>query len=68
MIDMDALKSAFGDINAAMDEISRFRQEALPQMAQSILEFNQLTTTSEEAIQRMEQAKQARPMLQISAD
>ena len=68
MIDMDSLKSAFGDINAAMDEISRFRQEALPQMAQSILEFNQLTTTSEETIQRMEQAKQARPMLQISAD
>ena len=39
--------NAFGDINIALDEISRYRQEALPQMAHSILELDQLTTEAE---------------------
>ena len=67
MLQMDSLKSAFADINSAMDEISRFRREALPKMAESILEFDQLTAQGEAAIERMEQAKQARPTLQIDA-
>ncbi len=64
-LDMDALKSAFSDINAAMDEISRYRREALPQMAQSILEFDKLATESEAAIEKMEQGKEARPVLDL---
>ena len=67
MLQMDSLKSAFADITSAMDEISRFRREALPKMAESILEFDQLTAQGEAAIERMEQAKQARPTLQIDA-
>ena len=67
MLDIDSLKSAFADINAAMDEISRFRQEALPKMAQTILEFNELTAGGEAAIQQMEKGRQARPALQIEA-
>ena len=57
MLDMDALKSAFSDINAAMDEISQFRRDALPQMAKNILEFDQLTAEGEKAIKKMEQAR-----------
>ncbi len=68
MLEMEALKSAFADINAAMDEISRYRQEALPRMAQAILEFNELTAKGEEAIQRMEHGNRARPALQIEAE
>ena len=67
MLQMDSLKSAFADITSAMDEISRFRREALPKMAESILEFDQLTAQGEAAIERMEKAKQARPTLQIDA-
>ncbi len=68
MLDIDSLKSAFADINAAMDEISRFRQEALPKMAQTILEFNEMTAGGEAAIQQLEKGRQARPALQIEAE
>jgi len=67
MLDMDALRSAFTDINAAMEEISRFRREALPTMATTILEFDELTDAAEEAVERMEQAHQATPLIQIEA-
>lgn len=67
-LDMESLKSAFIDITAAMDEISRFRQEALPQMAQTILEFDQLTAEGEAAIQKLEEAKEVSPLLQIEVE
>ena len=54
MLDMESLKSAFSDINIALDEISRYRQEALPQMAHSILELDQLTSEAEQAIEKHE--------------
>ena len=66
-LDMDALKSAFADITVAMDEISRFRQEALPQMAQSILEFDELAAAGEASIRKLEEGRQVRPLLQIEA-
>jgi uncharacterized protein YaaN involved in tellurite resistance len=67
MIDMGALKSAFTDINAAMDEIARYRQEALPQMAQAILEFDELTRSGEKAIQKLEESERAAPKLRLDA-
>jgi len=67
MLDMDALKSAFADINIAMDEISRFRQEALPRMAQTIVEFDELTARGEEAVQKYEQSQRSQPALQLEA-
>ena len=33
MLDMESLKQAFADIDAALDEISKYRREALPTMA-----------------------------------
>jgi uncharacterized protein YaaN involved in tellurite resistance len=50
---MDALKSAFADINAALDEISRFRQEALPQMANTILELDRMSAAGEERVRAL---------------
>ncbi len=67
-LDMESLKGAFADITAAMDEISRYRQEALPQMAQTILEFDKLTDEGEAAVQRLEEAREVRPLLQIEPD
>ena len=67
MLDMDALKSAFNDINDAMDEISRYRQEALPRMAQTIIEFDQLAERGEEAILKLERGDAAAPQLRLDA-
>ncbi|MDX1431649.1 MAG: toxic anion resistance protein [Gammaproteobacteria bacterium] len=67
MIDLDALKSAFVDINTAMDEIARFRQDALPKMAQAILEFDELTREGEKSMKKLEQAERARPGLRLEA-
>ena len=64
MLDMQALTSAFADIDTALDEISRYRQEALPTMAGSILELDQLTARSEQAIERMESGRAATTKLE----
>jgi uncharacterized protein YaaN involved in tellurite resistance len=59
MLDMEALRSAFDDIDTALDEISRFRREALPTMADTILELDQLTAETEETIEQMESGRAA---------
>jgi uncharacterized protein YaaN involved in tellurite resistance len=59
-LDMEALKSAFVDINAAMDEIATFRRDALPKMAGTILELEKLTQQGDQAIRKMEQGNRAR--------
>jgi uncharacterized protein YaaN involved in tellurite resistance len=53
MIEMNALKSAFADINAALDEISRFRQSALPQMAKTIIDLDRLSTEGEKRVRQL---------------
>jgi uncharacterized protein YaaN involved in tellurite resistance len=68
MLDMESLRSAFGDINIALDEISRYRQEALPQMAHSILELDELTTEAEKAIEKHERGTLAAGSLNIEVD
>jgi uncharacterized protein YaaN involved in tellurite resistance len=55
MLSMDNLKVAFQDINAALADIATYRQQALPQMAQQILELNDLSRKQEAAIEKMEQ-------------
>jgi uncharacterized protein YaaN involved in tellurite resistance len=59
MLDMESLKQAFADIDTALDEISRYRREALPTMAGTILELDQLTAETEEAIENMERGRTA---------
>jgi uncharacterized protein YaaN involved in tellurite resistance len=59
MLDMESLRAAFADIDAALDEISTYRREALPTMATTILELDALTAESEAAIERMEQGRSA---------
>lgn len=64
-LDMDTLKKAFIDINAALDDISTFRKKALPQMADTILEMDALTKATEAAIQRMERGTKAEPVVSL---
>lgn len=54
MLDVEKLKQSFKDINEAMDEITNFRTNALPKMAESIKEFDELTVKGE---QRMEELR-----------
>jgi uncharacterized protein YaaN involved in tellurite resistance len=65
---MDSLKTAFADIQTAIDDISNFRRNALPQMAQTVLELDKLTTTAGKSIQSIENANQNRPQIRIDVD
>ncbi len=68
MLDMESLSSAFADINTALDEISRYRREALPQMASTILELDRMTEEGEKSIGRLEQADTATSALQLDVE
>ncbi len=67
ILDMDSLRSAFEDINIALGEISRYRKEALPQMANTILELDRLTAEGEAAIGRLEEGQSASPSIELEA-
>jgi uncharacterized protein YaaN involved in tellurite resistance len=67
MLDMESLTSAFADINIALEEISRYRRDALPQMAQSIVEMDKLTTEAEKTIDKYERGSAAARALDVEA-
>ncbi|KJF82218.1 toxic anion resistance protein [Photobacterium angustum] len=56
-LDISKLKQAFSNINAALNDISQYRVKALPQMAQSIVEMDQLTEQMESRIKDAEKGK-----------
>jgi uncharacterized protein YaaN involved in tellurite resistance len=64
-IDMNALKSAFADINQALTDLSQFRVNALPQMASTVLELDKITSDAEKTIKELEKGNQARPEIKI---
>jgi uncharacterized protein YaaN involved in tellurite resistance len=68
MLDMESLRQAFRDINSAFDEISRYRREALPQMAATILELDNLAAESEEAIERLEKGQASTSALTLDLE
>jgi uncharacterized protein YaaN involved in tellurite resistance len=67
-LDISVLKQAFTDVNAALSDISRFRQEALPKMANSILEMDKLTKDTEESITRLERGTEVSPAMYLELD
>ena len=56
-LDMESLKQAFGDVRDALDDISRYRREALPKMAERIVAMDKLAEESEQTIRKMEHAE-----------
>lgn len=56
-LNMEVLKTAFADIRAALEDVAKFRQEALPQMAQAIVELDKLSSEAGKAITNIENAK-----------
>lgn len=55
-ISVEDLKSAFSDTFDAFDQISTFKQEALPQMRTAIDELKQLTEDGEKRLEQIEKA------------
>lgn len=64
-LDMESLKRAFGDLRTAMEDIASFRSQALPQMAQTVLELDRLTTESRNAIEKMEKGNRMKPKITV---
>ena len=67
-LDMESLKSAFSDITAAIDEISDYRQKALPQMAQQIDELGNLAAAGQQAVDRLADGRAAQDRLKLVDD
>jgi uncharacterized protein YaaN involved in tellurite resistance len=58
-LNIDVLKQAFSDIRAALEDVARYRQEALPRMAQSILEMDRMSKEADAQIRKVENAERA---------
>lgn len=53
-VSLDTMRSAFNDLFAAVDEISNYKQNALPVMKRTIEEFSKLAARGEEKMQQLE--------------
>jgi len=57
-LDIATLKSAFDDIRAALDDVAKFRQEALPKMADAIVELDRISADASRELDTMASARQ----------
>lgn len=53
-LDVQALKNALADINTALDDISNFRQQALPQMANVVNDLDHLIKEANEPLRQIQ--------------
>ncbi len=67
-LNMDSLRTAFADLNSALDDISKFRSNALPQMAQTVIELDRLTGEASKTLTSIDQSNKQRPALKIDVD
>lgn len=56
-VSVDTLKQAFSDVLEALESISTYKQNALPKMRDTIVQFRELADTGEEQIQRLERGQ-----------
>ena len=52
----DVLKQAFSDAIAALEDISTFKQQALPKMQETVTQFKEMAEIGEREISRLEKA------------
>ncbi len=67
-LDLNSLKSAFADLKIAMEDVSTFRLNALPQMANTILELDKISGDAEKTIAKMEDGNKAKPQIKLEID
>ena len=65
MLDMNALRTAFADIRIALEDLSKFRQEALPIMSAQIKELDTLSQESAALIEMRERSNRAELALAV---
>lgn len=68
MLSMEILEKAFADINGALEDIAKFRREALPQMANSVLRLNTLTEEADKAVAKIDKSRQAQSGILIDVE
>lgn len=56
-ISVETLRQAFSDTLSALDDISAYKQKALPQMAQTIQEFRSIADEGEARLKQMEKSR-----------
>lgn len=59
VLDMEKLEQAFQDVIGAIDDLSRYRREALPKMDEQINRLDALATDGSDAIGRLERGNAA---------
>lgn len=64
-LDIESLTKAFADVRIALEDIAKFRREALPAMAKNIVEMDTLTEAAEAQIRKMEQGNKAAPSINL---
>ena len=52
----ETLKQAFADALSALDDISQYKQRALPQMQQTIADFRSIADEGERRLKQMEES------------
>jgi len=53
----EALKQAFNDAMAALEDISTFKQQALPRMQETVAQFREMAVTGEKEVARLERSR-----------
>lgn len=56
-ISVETLKQAFADVLSALDSINAYKQEALPRMRDTIVQFRELADNGEEQIRKLEKGQ-----------
>ncbi len=62
-LDIEALKRPFQNVNAAIDDISRYRTDALQTLRANIDDMAQINDHARQSIERMEKANQLAPLI-----
>lgn len=61
VLDMEKLEQAFADVIGAIDEVSRYRRDALPRLDEQIDRLEHLAAKGDESIGRLERGNAAEP-------
>lgn len=65
MLDIEVLKKAFQDITAALDDIERFRSDALPAMKNSILDMDAANKENSERIESLIRGRESQAKMGV---
>ena len=56
-LNIENLKTAFADIKSALDDVANYRQQALPRMAEAIIELDRISQEAGRSIDTMDNAR-----------